>query len=243
MSGWEILYASDAVTLYCGDSREILPTLGDESVDLLVTDPPYGVSQRANTRKERFDLIAGDAPGEAEELLASVTPDLVRVTRRSRHLYTFGLALQHPLVPTSVDLIWDKGRLGSGNLASPWGNQHERIYFQVRAPDKHNAEKGTGTLASRMRRGSILSVRRLSANQVKRHPTEKPVALLQQIIESSSVHTELVLDPFAGSGSTLVAAVLEGRRAIGVELDERYALIAAERLHAAEAAMKSAVAA
>jgi len=70
---------------------------------------------------------------------------------------------------------------------------------------------------------------------VLRHPTEKPVALMRLLIESSSLPGEIVLDPFAGVGSTLVAAVVTGRRAIGIEIDERYAEIAAERLRKAEA--------
>lgn len=229
------IYSSSRSTLYLADAREILPTLATESIDLFVSDPPYGVAQRANTRRERFDPIVGDASAEdARALLAEVAPDIIRVVRRSRHLYTFGLPLDHPLVPHVTELVWDKGRIGSGDLASPWGPQDERIFFQVRAPDRHNAEKGTGKLAARLRKGSVIRVNRLSAMQVKRHPTEKPVALLRSLIESSSLHEEIVLDPFAGVGSTLVAAVAEGRKAIGIELDERYATIAAERLQAIE---------
>ena len=231
----ETAYRSARATLFCGDAREILPSLGGESVDLFVSDPPYGVKQRANTRQKRFDLIEGDdSPEAARQLLADVTPDIIRTVRRSRHLYTFGLPLEHELVPTYTELIWDKGRVGSGDMQSPWGPQHEHIYFQVRAPDRYNAEKGTGKLAAKLRKGSVLTVKRLSALQVRRHPTEKPVDLLRSLIESSSLHDELILDPFAGSGSTLVAALLEGRRAIGIELDEGYAEVAARRLEEAE---------
>jgi site-specific DNA-methyltransferase (adenine-specific) len=67
-----------------------------------------------------------------------------------------------------------------------------------------------------------------------RHPTEKPIELVSQLIESSSVRGDLVLDPFAGCGSTLVAAVLLGRRAIGIEIDERYASEAVRRLEYVE---------
>lgn len=65
------------------------------------------------------------------------------------------------------------------------------------------------------------------------HPTGKPVALMRQIIESSSLVGDLVLDPFAGAGSTLVAAVVSGRQAIGIELEEKYCERAARRLRAA----------
>jgi site-specific DNA-methyltransferase (adenine-specific) len=66
----------------------------------------------------------------------------------------------------------------------------------------------------------------------KRHPTEKPVDVLRQMIESSSMIGELVLDPFAGSGSALVAAMIEDRRAIGIEVEERYCEEAAKWLEA-----------
>lgn len=229
-------FESEHSVLYLGDAREVLPQLATESVDLVVTDPPYGVDWQSNTRKEKFDRIAGDGADEARGLLAAVAADLVRVTRRTRHIYTFGLEVEHPLLPVKARLIWDKGRIGSGDLSLAWGPSHEPIFFHVRAADKTNAERGSGSLAARLRRESVIRVRRLSATQVKRHPTEKPVELMRQIIESSSCFGESVLDPFAGSGATLVAAVLEGRRALGIELEEQYAEIAAERLQAAERA-------
>lgn len=71
-----------------------------------------------------------------------------------------------------------------------------------------------------------------------RHPTEKPVALMAQLIESSTVRGDLVVDPFAGVGSTLVAAILSGRRAWGVEVEERYATIALDRVRRAEALVR-----
>ena len=227
------IYESERVTIWLGDAREVLPLLGKETVDCVATDPPYGVAWQSNTRKDTFDLIGGDTPEEASGLLQAVVGDIVRVTRRTRHLYTFGLPLVHPLLAAKAELVWDKERLGSGDLSSVWSPSHERIYFHVRAQDKTNAERG-GRLAARLRRGSVIRLPRLSAMQVKRHPTEKPVELMRQLIESSTSFGEVVLDPFAGVGSTLVAAVLEGRRAIGVELDERYAHIAAERVDAAE---------
>ena len=81
-----------------------------------------------------------------------------------------------------------------------------------------------------MRRGTVLRYPNTRGRGATRHPTEKPVALLRELIESSSRFGETVLDPFIGSGSTLVAAALEGRKAIGIEIEERYCEIAANRL-------------
>lgn len=223
-------------TVICGDAHDVLPTLEAESVDLVTTDPPYGREWRSNTRAQRFDGMAGDGREEAVKLLDELTPELVRVTRRTRHLYTFGLPMTHPLLPekAKTELIWDKGRLGSGDLTATWAPSHETIFFHTRAADATNARQGAGSLTARVRRGSVLRVKRLSAGQVKRHPTEKPVDLMRQLIESSSLSGELVLDPFAGAGSTGVAAIAAGRRAFMVELDPNYAEIAAQRACQAE---------
>lgn len=237
------IYESGVVTVIHGDARDVMPTLGRESVDCIVTDPPYGEAWRSNTRAERFDAIAGDATEEeATDLLAAVTPEMVRVLRRTRHIYTFGLGLTHDLLPEKAQsqLVWDKERIGSGDLSKAWGPSHEPIYFHARASDRANA-KTAGGLTARLRRGSVLRVPRLNAKQVYRHPTEKPVELLRQLVESSTTMGEWVLDPFAGSGSTGVAAVLEGRRALLVEVDQGYAEVAAERAAEAESCMASVV--
>jgi site-specific DNA-methyltransferase (adenine-specific) len=84
----------------------------------------------------------------------------------------------------------------------------------------------------------VIRVPRPNAKQVKRHPTEKPVALLRRLIESSSLIGETVLDPFLGSGSTIVAAIAEGRKGIGIELEERYVETAVERCDKALDAMR-----
>lgn len=240
-AAYEAVYESEFATVICGDARLVLPTLGKESVDCVATDPPYGVAWRSNYRQARFAAIEGD-DGGAEALLAEVTPALVRAVRRSRHLYVFGVPLpDHPLLAARSDLIWDKGRIGTGDLSSVWAPAHEPIYFHVRAADRAVAARGDGRLSARLRRGSVIAVKRLSATQVKRHPTEKPVALMAQLIESSTSRGELVLDPFAGCGSTGVAAVLTGRRCLLVESDRGYADLAADRIQEAESIMQKAV--
>lgn len=221
-----------ACTIFHGDCRDVLPTLLQGSVDLIVTDPPYGQRWQSGGRKNRLEPIAGD-DGELDvaDLLALALPAL----RPKRHLYVFGRAdlTSLPLGPTA-ELIWDKMLIGGGNLTLPWAPAHEPIQFAVYEPFPSNRAAGAGALAARLRRGSIIRCKRpngvgMDDAHVK-HPTEKPVELLRQLIEASSVLHETVLDPFMGSGSTLVAAKLEGRRAIGVETEERYCEVAARRL-------------
>lgn len=224
-------YEDDGVILYHGDCRDVLPHL--DSADLLVTDPPYGANFRSNRREERFDLIAEDDDPSG---MASLVAEIIRsYLKRCRHAYVFGPLDLSPLVAegvvqSPVELIWDKAVLGMGNLTLPWASQHETIQFMVAVKSRVNVGRGEGRLAARMRRGSILRYQRPHAAGVKHHPTEKPVPLLRELIESSSVMGETVVDPFAGSGSTLVAAQREGRRAVGIEVEEKYCEAAAQRL-------------
>lgn len=220
-------YRDEFVTLYHGDCREVLPQLPVS--DLLLTDPPYGVSWKSG--RGQHETMTGDdgslPPSSWLELA-------LRKIRRGRHAYIFGLT--PPDVPAGaplcgiVELVWDKGVMGLGDVESPWGPSHETILFGVQEISKANREKNYGATAARLRKGSVLHVLRPHSAQTLRHPTEKPVDLLRILIESSSTFGETVLDPFAGCGSTLEAARLEGRRAVGIEVDERYCEVVAERL-------------
>lgn len=216
------------LVIYHGRAEDVLPTLAPESVELLLTDPPYGVNWRSNRRAERFDAIAGD-DGSLDVL--AVLELACAVLRRRRHLYVFGPfdlgALDH--IDGKAELIWDKVNLGSGDLAIPWSVNHEPIRFGVRKRSRGSAAKEAGTLAARLRRGSVLRYPRPNRNALL-HPTEKPVDLLRQLIESSSLIGETVLDPFMGSGSTGEACKREDRRFIGIEIEEKYCEIAARRL-------------
>ena len=223
-------FLADGVTLYHGDARDVLPTLPRGSVDLLVMDPPYGQAWRSGCRRTsaKFAVMEGDeGPFDAAGVLRLALP----VLRNNRHLYVFGPAdLSGLPITPPVDLIWAKGQVNAGDVRSPWGPAHERIAFSTYVPSAANRQRGDGVGAARLRRGSVISVPRLNSRGVKRHPTEKPVLLLQILIESSSTFGETVLDPFAGSGSTLEAAVREGRRAIGIEVNEAFCEGIAERL-------------
>jgi site-specific DNA-methyltransferase (adenine-specific) len=221
-------YAEHGITLYHGDCRDVLPTLPAASVDLIVTDPPYGVRWQSQYRRLAFDAIVGD---DSTAAAVGALRLALGTLRKRRHVYVFGRYDWSDLpLASPVELIWDKDALGMGDLAIPWAGQHEYIQFAVYFPSTADRDNDRGRLTARLRQGTILRVTRLTGNAVTDHPTEKPVALLRQLIESSSCIGETVLDMFAGVGSTLVAARVEGRRAIGIELDERYCEIAARRL-------------
>lgn len=228
-------YESDRVRLYLADAREVLPALPADSVDLLCTDPPYGVGWDSGMHKvDPFGPMAGDdGTLDVVGLLASTG----RVLRHKRHVYVFGYSpdqLAGPLnLGGTAELVWDKEQNGLGNLSHTWSPSYERITWGIRVSG--TAERDRGNLAARLRRGSVLRATRKCGQAVTRHPTEKPVDLMRQLIESSTTLGETVLDPFAGSGSTLVAAIITGRKAIGVEISPQFAQTAAARCRRAEA--------
>lgn len=219
-------YEHAGITIYHGDCREILHDL--EPVDLLLTDPPYGVRWRSNYRQERFEAIEGDMSVEAA---CEGVRLCLKVLRDGRHAYVFGkfdFTALH--VSSPVELIWDKGAMTTGDLSIPWGKQHEPIQFFVHQTSTAHRDAGKGALSARLRRGSVLKVPRVNGNGRDEHPTEKPVLLLRYLIEASSCIGETILDPFCGVGTTLQAAKIEDRSAIGIEIEERYCEIAAKRL-------------
>lgn len=235
MSGVSVAYQSDRVTLYHGDCRDAIALVKRASCGLIATDPPYGVRWQSGIRTNTLPEIAHDDGSiDVPAILGLWTGALMPY----RHVYVFGFSPEQISGPMQLggtcELIWDKEMLGIGNLSQPWGPQHERIAFGCFAPSKRKRANGSGQLTARLRRGSVISVPRKNSRATGRHQTEKPVELMAQLIESSTIRGDVVLDPFAGSGSTLVAAVLLGRRAIGVELDDRHVATAVDRIQRAE---------
>lgn len=228
-----VVYQSARVTLYHADARVVLPTLTTESFDLVLTDPPYGVAFNSGFRVTEFGEIHQDG-AEDRDGVAEVLRHCVRLVGQKRHLYVFGPrdVLAGLKVSDTADLIWDKGKTGMGNLSSPWGPAHEPITFAV-SMHRHAGQAGNSSPAVRMRKGSVLRFNPPTGRKV-RHPNEKPVDLLRELIESSTRAGDLVLDPFGGSGSTAVAAIVTGRRAVLAESDERWIPLAIERIAEAE---------
>lgn len=205
-------YADDSVTLYHGDCREIDAWL---TADVLVTDPPYGMSYEAGWDKARAQPIAGDNDTAVRDAALALWGD--------RQAAVFGTWRVDRPAGTKQVLVWDKTDgvgPGKGDLTSAFGTSHEEIYLLGNWPKVG------------VRRGSVIrtSVAMQSANGLvarSGHPTPKPVGLMEQIAAATS---GVVADPFAGSGSTLIAARNLGRRVIGVEVAERYCELIAGRL-------------
>ena len=221
-------YQDESCTIYHGDSREILPALATDSIDLVLTDPPYGVAYVTARRSRTDPLVAPIQGDESLNMLADVMPQLDRLLRRDRHAYFFASAakigetceLVADFWKVKNVLVWDKGDAGSvGDLEAGYAVCWEGIVY---------ANKGRRALQG----GRPRSVYRYdwSGTRDPVHPTVKPVGVLSWLMGKSSMPDETILDPFMGSGTTLRAAKDLGRKAIGIEIEERYCEIAAKRL-------------
>ncbi|MEV4041495.1 DNA methyltransferase [Streptomyces sp. NPDC049744] len=245
--GGKILHTSDRATVIWGDCRdaEVIAQV-PAGYGLLATDPPYGVAYRSNFGSNFAQIAGDDGSVDWPDVLAEwVGPEGTdsrgtnpRGLANARHVYVFGYApeqLEGPLrLGATVECVWDKQMTGMGDLSLPWGPEHERITFGVHIKYKSNRQRGAGRLSARLRRGSVLRYPRPNSSAVTRHSNEKPVPLMADMIESSTVRGDLVVDPCAGSGSTGVAAVLEGRRCFLVEVDQRSAELCVDRVQRAE---------
>lgn len=232
----EPYYADEFVTLYHGDCVEVMAGLGDGTVDAVLTDPPYSSGgRRENARSlrksmtrrvEDDDWIRGDgmSTNGFAYLMRLCGIEWRRLLKPGGHMLAFidwrmaahlAAALetadlrQHPI------LVWDKTRFGMGAV---FRNQHEFIVHM---------SAGNPNDPQRRDVGNVLAFAPVKDGE---HPTEKPEPLLRTLLSVTCPPQGIVLDPFAGSGSTLTAAVSLGHRAIGIDADERYCEIAAKRL-------------
>lgn len=219
-------YSDDSCIVLLGDCRELLPHIGP--VDLVLTDPPYGVGYVTARRSRTDPLVAPIAGDESLNLLADAMPLLDRLLRQDRHAYFFSSARKIGQTCEIVAdywkvknvLVWDKGDAGSvGDLDAGYGVTWEGIVY---------ANKGRRSLIGP--RPRTVYRYEWSGTRDPVHPTVKPVGVLTWLASKSSEPGETILDPFMGSGTTLRAAKDLGRKAIGIEIEERYAEIAAKRL-------------
>jgi site-specific DNA-methyltransferase (adenine-specific) len=213
----------DGITLIHGDCREVLPLL--PKVDLVLTDPPYGVGYVTARRSRSDKLRTPVANDETLEVVAEAWPMAIERLNNNRHWYAFAsprrLAIADFVFPDFKHVIaWDKGDRGTvGDLECGFGEAWEAILYGMKGRRSLNGKRPRTVIRYDW-----------SATMDPVHPTVKPVPLLRILIAFSTDKGEVVLDPFCGSGTTLRAAKDLDRRCIGVELEERYCERAANRL-------------
>jgi DNA modification methylase len=204
-------YEHAGITIYHADCRDVLPHM---TADVLVTDPPYGVALNTKYCSARRGVLAG--ANDYPPIFGDAEPFDPNHLLGAKAMVLWGANYYADKLPARGSwLIWDK-RDGSG-----FNDQADAELAWV------TGVSGTvPRLFTHRWNGMIKASER---DKRRRHPTQKPVALMVWCI-SFFPQAGSVLDPYAGSGTTLVAAKNLGRRAIGIEIEERYCEIAAKRL-------------
>ena len=196
-------YEHAGITIYHGDCREVLPAL---TADVLVTDPPYGIAYEASRyATARFSGVmhGDDEPFDPRLLVTLDLPAVIWGGNNFAHM-----------LPPGGWLCWDKrtDEIADKMLGSPF----ELAWCSIRTRFKFLRCRHVGYFNAD---GPFIN---------REHPTQKPIEVMNWSI--GQLPEGVVLDPFMGSGTTLVAAKNLGRRAIGIEIEERYCEIAAKRL-------------
>ena len=208
IEGVKPYYHADGVWLYHGDCRELLPLIPEASVDLVLTDPPYGLGDKWNggtwgAQEMYADARQWDRPVEFADVWAAVV--------RGKHAIVWGCNYHSGFPACRGLLAWIKnppmGTMADFELAWTTFDYPAKAIVEHRNPDGKRF-----------------------------HPTQKPESVTAWCIQQADKHAlaDIVLDPYAGSGTTLIAAKQLNRQAIGVEIEERYCEIAAKRLEAAD---------
>ena len=230
-------YEHGGITIYHGDSLDMLADLEtDEELAAVVTDPPYASGARTEAQKPSSGAMLrgqrwASKPIENDQMTTTGFVWLIReVCQLIRpHMMVGGSLLsfidwrQWPNLVGAVEstnlrvngmVVWDKGSMGLGH---GFRSQHELIL---------HASRGVARVANKAT-GNVLNVPRDSNSD---HPSPKPVQLMSELVSVVSAPGETVMDPFMGAGATLRAAKDMGRKAIGIEIEESYCEIAAQRL-------------
>lgn len=209
------------VELRHGDSSLLLPTLESDFVDLICTDPPYGIGANAGGFRSRtvHHHNYTDDMDTARNLLQTIITEGFRITKPRANMFIFSdidlfpffkqQCLAFGWTPFRTPLIWRKSE--SEGLA-PWGSSGPRRTYDV-IFYATKGERGLG--ASPV---DIFDEKRVGRTE-RTHAAEKPVPLMKYLIECATLPNEFVLDPCCGSGSTIVAAKQSNRAALGIELD------------------------
>lgn len=207
-------YSDSTITLYHADCREVLPHIAPASVDLLLTDPPYGIAYKATSRgrdagaMEGEGVIGDDHPFDPSHLLPF------------GRCVIWGGNYMTDKLPPSGWIVWSKAQ------DNRWAHSsHSRSMAELAWTNLHRYVAlyncfwaGSPMYRKGAERGSQL------------HPTQKPVELMRWIVDRYTEPGDLVLDPYMGSGPVAQACKETGRRYIGIEVEERYCATAVRRL-------------
>ena len=210
------------IDLRHGDCLELMKNIPDGSVDLVLTDPPYGMDFQSHRRKEVYAKIKNDT---SLEWLDGYFAECSRILKDDTAIYCFCSWHNVDIFKKAFEkyfklkniIVWVKNNHGSGDLKASYAPKHEFILY---------GNKGRRTFYGKRMEDVIFANKTKNEN----HPTEKPIDLLEQFINNSTEKNAVVFDGFMGSGSCGVACINTNRNFIGIEIDDEYFKIANERI-------------
>ncbi len=245
--------ADGSTVLFCAAQETFLPTLADESVDCIWTDPPYFLSnggttcvagQRRSVNKGGWDRSQGlqidhqfnlDWLRQCQRVLKPAGTLWVSGTL---HIYlSVGMAMQELGFRILNDIIWEKPNPPPNLGCRCFTHATELLLWATKAPKGSPHRHVFNYAAMKEANGDrqMKNVWRFAApgrteKRAGKHPTQKPLALIERCLAASTQPGDLVLDPFCGSGSTAVAALRLQRRFVGCEIEKKFARLASLRL-------------
>jgi len=207
--------------IYNGDCILGMNKIESESVDVIITDPPYGINFQSQRRvqTEKLEKIVND-----KRPFIWWLNEAYRVTKNNGCLACFcrwdvaedfRKAIEWAGYQIKSQVVWDRLHHGLGDIKAQFAPRHDIIWFAVKGKYQFPNKRPV----------SVLSSMKVSGNKLV-HPNEKPIELMEQLVVYLSKTDDIILDPFAGSGSTLLAAKRTGRKYLGFEIDEKYYEIA-----------------
>ena len=215
--------------IYNEDCLEGMKRIPDGSVDLVLTDPPYGINYQSQRKKDKAQW--------KPKVKNDKTPFVDFIPQLKRILSDNGAAMiftrwdvQQRFIDALVSsglsvkniLIWDKVVHGMGDLKRAYGSRYESVIFCANNGFRFNGKRPT----------DIMRFQRVSPDKLI-HPNEKPIELLEALVTQCTLQNQTVLDCFMGSGTTAIACINTNRNYIGFELDKHYCDIANKRIQKA----------
>jgi site-specific DNA-methyltransferase (adenine-specific) len=238
------------IRLYQGDSLGLLAKLQDESVDMIFADPPYFLSndgitchagKMVSVNKGKWDKSPG--VDTVHEFNLSWLSGCRRVLKKNgtiwvsgttHVIFSIGMAMQQLGYRILNDITWYKTNAPPNLSCRYFTHSTEHVIWAAKgkkSKHKFNYKLMKQTNAGKqMRDVWTITAPKPPEKKHGKHPTQKPLALIERIILASTDEGDLVLDPFSGSGTTAVAALLQDRRSIGIELEGKYLALAKARL-------------
>ena len=215
--------------LICGDCIEKMKQIPSESIDLIVTDPPYLIKYKTGHRKDKnHDFCSEILNDDNEQLIIDYIKECYRILKNNTAMYMFCNCDRVDFFKQQLELngfkvknmiIWVKNNWTAGDLKAQFGKQYEIIFLVNKGRKLFNGKRIT----------DVWEFDRVSGKK-QIHQNQKPIDLLEQCILKHSDENEIVFDGFMGSGSTGIACLNTNRKFIGIELDEKYFNMAKERI-------------